>query len=244
MPESVTIGNLTFIYRDTALSITEEIHVADTVDFLTAQDLINACRQAEATTLGMGYPSVAAASGKNVLGVGVATGLTVELQSSWKIYTQKVSGVFTIGDGNIIKSDGSSPFVENAAVTYIQSLSAAATVVTSGGGGSGASAADVWSYSTRSLTDKSNFALSTAAIDAIASAVASALASSFAAISSAISSAVSTLSALITPKASQTSVDAAALKVSELHLINGLDAANPLTVSAVQRQAGTITQQR
>jgi len=151
---SVTIDAITFIYADNLLGLTQEINVDASIDFLDGQALINAIRQAESSTIGMTFPRIADASGKAQLSSGVFVGTTIQLLDNWKIYTLKNSGSFSIGGANIVKSDGSTIFVNNPSVTYIQNLAVASTQVSTSGSGSGGSLtpADVWNYTSRSLT--------------------------------------------------------------------------------------------
>jgi hypothetical protein len=134
-------GNITVKWVDTGL--TNEIHLADTITNLLVQDVLNACRAAEASIQGQGYPAIAAASGKESLGVGVTTGITVQLLGTWVIYTTKTTGVFRVLGGNLVKPDGSDIFRPNNAVSEVNIQSAAATLVTTGsGGGDGFTSSD------------------------------------------------------------------------------------------------------
>lgn len=128
-------GTITVKWADTGL--TYEIHLQNTIANILVQDLLNACRAAEASPQGSTYPSIASASGKEVLGAGVSVGITIQLLGNWRVYSTKSSGVFTVLGGNLVKPDGSSPFRPNNNITYVNVLSASSTIVTTGGGGGG-----------------------------------------------------------------------------------------------------------
>lgn len=94
---------------------------------LTMQTLINAIREEEASERGITEPQIAFATGKDSLGDGVVTGITVSLTSTWKLsfeagaYQAKVNGGNLADDLARINNTGSPQVV-------IQS-SAAATVI-------------------------------------------------------------------------------------------------------------------
>lgn len=132
-----TIPDGTIIVKWQDGSIVQEIHVQDTISNLVVQDLLNACRAAEASLAGFAFPTIAAASGKEILGSGVTVGITLQLLGGWRVYSTKASGVFTILGGNLVKGDGSSPFRPNNLITYVNVLSASSTIVSTSGGGSG-----------------------------------------------------------------------------------------------------------
>jgi len=147
---SVTVGALTFIYADNLLGLTQEINIDASIDFLDGQVLINAIRQAESSTIGMTFPRIADASGKAQLSSGVFVGVTIQLLDNWRIYTLKNSGAFSTGGANIVKSDGTTIFVTNPSVTYIQNLAVASTQVSTSG--SSFTASDVWAVPYSGLT--------------------------------------------------------------------------------------------
>lgn len=158
---SVTIGALTFIYRDDLLGLFQEINVDASVDFLDGQVLIDAIRQAEASDIGRSFSKIADASGKAILSAGVRVGVTIELLDNWKIYTLKNSGAFTVGGANVVKTDSSTIFVDNPSVTYNRDSAVASTQVSTGGGGGGAfTAADV------AIAVRTNLAIELARVDA------------------------------------------------------------------------------
>jgi hypothetical protein len=107
------------------------IYVEDTISSLEIQELLNASREAEYSALGMSFPKICNASGKDYLDYinGVQVGITFVLLEDWKIYSEKLSGVFKVLGGNLIQVSGGDPFIANVLITYINILSAASTIV-------------------------------------------------------------------------------------------------------------------
>lgn len=128
-------GTITVKWMDTGIS--NEIHLQNTISYILIQDLINACRAAEASPQGVAFPSIASASGKETLGSGVAVGITLLLLGTWRVYSTKSSGDLTVLGGNLVKAGGASPFRSNPSVATFNILSASSTIVTTGGGGGG-----------------------------------------------------------------------------------------------------------
>lgn len=110
------------------------IHAEGGINELTAQELINAVREAEAATGTINYTKVANASGKDPLTGSISIGITVTLLEDWKIYSDKSSGFFTVSGGNIIRHDATSPFVTNPAITYQQILIQGGVIAQTNGG--------------------------------------------------------------------------------------------------------------
>lgn len=92
------------------------------MSILTAQELIDAIRDMEDEPRGILHGSIANAAGKDDLGGGVYTAVTLTLLENWVIYSEKSSGFFTIKDGNIIRHDATTPFKSNVNITYQQIL--------------------------------------------------------------------------------------------------------------------------
>lgn len=128
-------GDITVIWEDGA--VVREIHIEDTITDLYVQDLVNAIRAAEESPQGMAFGSIALSEGKAYLGVGVYTGITLQLLGDWRIYSLRASGVFRVLGGNFLRLDGGDPFRPNLAITEFVIQSAAATIVTTEGGGGG-----------------------------------------------------------------------------------------------------------
>ncbi len=75
---------------------------------LSCQDLINAIREEEASERGIAYDPIAQASGKDDLGGGVSTAITVFLLDNWQIGWYAGSYTATIGGAaaTIVAGDG------------------------------------------------------------------------------------------------------------------------------------------
>lgn len=119
---------------------------------LLVQALVNAIREEEASERGICYDAIADATGKDTLASGVQTGITLSLRSSWVL--EFVPGAYqaTITGGNL--ADALDRIYNTGSPQVLITASAAATIVAGGGGGSGLTAAQVWSYPTRGLTER------------------------------------------------------------------------------------------
>jgi hypothetical protein len=117
-------GLLTFLYEEQIIS------VEDTITSLTAQELINAIREAEECVIGELHTKIATADGKTSLGSGVQTGITVILLEGWVIYSTLSSGRFTLEGGNVVRHDATTPFEPNTNITYTQVLVQGAVIAT------------------------------------------------------------------------------------------------------------------
>lgn len=103
----------------------QRIDVDATLNSMLVTDLYTAVKQAQASVEGMAYKVIAEGSGRNVLGVGVETYLTVTLKDSWEVLTLKAAGKFEVFGGNLIRDDQANPFRDNALITYISFMSQA-----------------------------------------------------------------------------------------------------------------------
>lgn len=123
---------------------------------LLMQSLINAIRDEEASERGIVYDEIAVASGKEDLGGGVFTGITVGLLSSWVL--QFDTGVYqaVVDGGNL--ADGLQRVANTGSPQVLLRSSAAATLVQGGGDGSaptaGQNAEAVWTHATAVLIQK------------------------------------------------------------------------------------------
>lgn len=120
---------------------------------LLIQSLINEIRDEEASARGILYDAIATAAGKDDLGGGVSTGITVNLLSTWALDFE--AGVYqaTVTGGNL--SDALARIVNTGSPQVLVQSSAAATVVDGSGGSApteGQIAAAVWAYVSRTLT--------------------------------------------------------------------------------------------
>lgn len=151
----------------------QEIYVENTIDDLTAQELLDAIREVEDSPLGILNGKIADASGKTSLDASVQTSITLVLLEGWKVYSQKSSGFFSLKDGNIVRHDATTPFKANTNITY-QQLLVQGGVITTVNSGSGLStdehnqlmslntgaetATEVWSAGTSASYPANSFA--------------------------------------------------------------------------------------
>ena len=116
---------------------TEIITAPNTVNFVTAQWLVDHARFAAATVPGIARPSIVSGEGKYQTGVD-ENGLpeleevNAILLRNWRIATAKTAGSFTVG--NVFRPDGSYPIVNNPAVEIRYSVSRRGTLLQSGTG--------------------------------------------------------------------------------------------------------------
>lgn len=130
------------------------------------QELINAIRDAEATSIGMSSPKIANASGKEDLGDSIYVGITIDLQNGWQLHFWVGNYVATISGGNLVGGPAGDPIAYSAGVQVILIQSAASTRVVTGGSAlteeehdqlmalpdEDTVATSVWTYVTRTLT--------------------------------------------------------------------------------------------
>lgn len=101
---------------------------------VSAQELANEIRYAEDNFTGMAYHHIANMAGKEDLGGGVITGITIELLPDWQIrfwegtYTAKITG------GNIIGGLNGNPIAYTPGVQVLIIQSASSTLVYGSGG--------------------------------------------------------------------------------------------------------------
>jgi len=89
------------------------------------------------------------------------------LENGWKIRPDEADHTLAVTVGILVDAGGGDPFVDTVGaftvrINYQQPVQA---ITVSTGGGGGATAADVWSYSTRALTSSGNSAVATAVVD-------------------------------------------------------------------------------
>lgn len=106
---------------------------------LTLQTLIDAIRDEEASERGITYDKIADAAGKDDLGGGVMTGITVNLRSTWLIEFVTGSYQATLTGGNL--ADAMSRIYNTGSPQVLVNSSAAATVIYGEGGGTAPTAA-------------------------------------------------------------------------------------------------------
>ena len=118
----------------------KNILIATTDVVTSVQEIADAIRTFEALLNNLDLPTMMIATGKDALGGGNFTGITLVLQDGWKI---KVNGVpagetqFTINEGNFTTSDGSSPTVFGTNVKWEIQQSTSPTLVVGAGQSTG-----------------------------------------------------------------------------------------------------------
>lgn len=98
---------------------------------LTMQVLINAIRTEEASVRGIAEPQIASAAGKDNLGSGVMTGITVNLLGSWKLDLEPGAYQAMLSGGNL--SDALARINNTGSPQVLIQSSAAATIISSTG---------------------------------------------------------------------------------------------------------------
>ncbi len=96
------------------------------------QDLLNEIRDAEYSVLGMVYPKIANATGKDDLGGGVATGITLTLEPNWQLRFWSGSYTASITGGNLVGGLAGNPVAFTAGVQIRLVQSAASTLIAGG----------------------------------------------------------------------------------------------------------------
>lgn len=124
--------------------------------------LYDAIKLAQWSEEGIIYDRIGQGSGLNDLGPGVQVGITVELLGAWQLKFPAGNYVARVAGGNLIGGPSGDPIAYSAGVQALLIQSANATVVTTGGGGGGATAAEVWSYASRTLSAGGNSAVASA----------------------------------------------------------------------------------
>ena len=112
---------------------TQIIFVTSPQTSVVIQDLLNAIRTEEFAHRGLAYAKIADASGKESLGGGVLTGITVNLYPDWQIKFWEGNYQAEIKGGNIVGGPGGNPIAYTPGVQVKLVQSAASTIVTSGG---------------------------------------------------------------------------------------------------------------
>ncbi len=142
------IAPFTFDFSNNLIEI--DAGVVD-VDCSTLYDAI---KLAQASEEGILYDRIGKGSGLDQLGPGVQVGITVELLGSWQLKFPAGNYVARIAGGNLIGGPSGDPIAYSAGVQALLIQSANSTVVSTSG--SGATAAEVWQYTSRSLSTAGN----------------------------------------------------------------------------------------
>lgn len=99
---------------------------------VVVQDLLNEIRDAEYSELGMSFPKIANATGKDDLGGGVVTGITLTLEPNWQLRFWPGNYTASITGGNLVGGNAGNPIAYTAGVQIRLVQSAASTLVTGG----------------------------------------------------------------------------------------------------------------
>lgn len=100
---------------------------------ITVQELVDSIRGAEYSVIGMAFPKIADATGKDSLGGGVTTGITLTLMPNWQLRFWSGTYVANITGGNLVGGLSGQPVAFTAGVQVKLLQSAASTIVVSGG---------------------------------------------------------------------------------------------------------------
>lgn len=114
---------------------------------LLVQSIIDAIREEEASERGICYDQIASAAGKDDLGGGVLTGITLNLRASWVIEFAAGAYQATISGGNL--ADALARIYNTGSPQVLIASSAAATIVSStgtAGPSAAAIASAVWNH--------------------------------------------------------------------------------------------------
>ena len=101
---------------------------------LLVQDLVNAIRSAESSSVGITYAQIANASGKEQLASGVQVGITCQLLGTWGIKWWVGNYQASISGGNLVSVTGNPLKYVVGGPQVIVTESAAATIVSTSGG--------------------------------------------------------------------------------------------------------------
>lgn len=120
----------------TADFVTQRLKVTAPQTQLTIQEIYDFCKEQEVTDIGIAYPPIAVAAGKDDLGSGVQVAVTMRLLDNWQIEWWAGNYTATIGGGNIVAECGDPVAYVVGGPQVEITLSAAATIVSAGGGDS------------------------------------------------------------------------------------------------------------
>lgn len=116
---------------------TQRIGITAPTTSLTMQELIDAIRIEEYTALGIAFPKIANASGKDQLGGSVQVGITISLLENWQLEPYPGNYTLVIGGGNLVQATTNDPIAFVAGgpqVELTQSVSASIVSVNTGSG--------------------------------------------------------------------------------------------------------------
>jgi hypothetical protein len=113
---------------------TQIIDITEPQTIVEIQELVNEIRNAEFQYDGLAYPKIADATGKESLGGGVVTGVTLYLYPNWQIRFWAGDYQATVRGGNILGGLNDQPFAYTAGV-QIQVIQSASSTLVYGTGG-------------------------------------------------------------------------------------------------------------
>ena len=218
------------------------------------QEIIDACREWEDSTIGQYYPYLIDASGKEDLGGGVNVGITAQLQNAQVLFSQSnivvstgtVTSSSTEGSlvtftdsGATFQTDGvvrgdtiwNTTDGSRSTVMEVKSQTEIAALPLGGGTDNTFQASDAYKIWQEIECNISGGNL--VAIDDLGAGIN--------AVTSSAGVFVETTSASSATLTQQDIIDQMSLLVTELHKIQGLDAANPMVVTQTTRTADNIT---
>lgn len=132
---------------------------------VTIQDLLDTCREAEDDLANMSYSQICSASGKDDLGGGELTGITIKLLNALLAFESRPGPIFAkcvVAGGNLVAVDSDGVGIDPIANTeYTQvkvTLSVSAALIPGSGGGTPSEVADaIWNKSKSSFTTPGTF---------------------------------------------------------------------------------------
>ncbi len=100
---------------------------------MSVQEIVNAVRDYESDLNNFDLPKIIDATGKDSVGAGVTTSITLTLLDGWKFNAQAraTPTIVTVFGGNFITDDGSSPFFPITNVTYDRAQSTSGSLLQS-----------------------------------------------------------------------------------------------------------------
>lgn len=108
---------------------TQHIDITSPQTDVDIQDLIDFIRGEEATQIGISYPKIAEASGKESLGGGVSVGITINILGPWQLHFWEGAYIAKVSGGNLVGGPGGDPIAYSAGVQVLLIQSAASTIV-------------------------------------------------------------------------------------------------------------------
>lgn len=124
-----------YAYPFTFDFVTSTIDVDQNIISIDCYELYTACKETQASEIGIIYDAIAVGSGLETLSQDVKVGITVRLLGDWKIRFKSGNYIAKISGGNLVGGPGLDPIAYSDGVHVLLIQSAAATVVSGSGGG-------------------------------------------------------------------------------------------------------------